>query len=514
MSKILKLLRLKHYDTIVAAFAGFLIIYAYTSHSGIGISPDSVVYLSTARNIHAHHGFVDFDNRPLVIFPLLYPIFLSFVMLITSLDPMSFAPLLNGCLFAIFIYMAGRMMERFVNHSRWYQQIALFTLTLSPCLLEIYSMLWSETLFLILLLSFIIFLNKYLNFPAVKNLLFVAMVTGLACVLRYAGITLIATGIGMIVLSFNMPLRKKIPHAFLFAVISSSFLVLNLVLNHIHSSTLTGNREKSITSLFDNIYYFGYVMCDWLPLPENNYTIALITASALIIVFSVVFFRRYFGKIHFESYENISTGFFAFYGLFMILSATFSRYETFSSRLVSPAFIPMVWGGSSMIMLYRDSVSPKRRLWVTVITLFIFGCFQVNQLKDDFENWDGIKDAGVPGYTEDPWNKDSEIVNFLRENYKSFHPAYSRYSNSDEAVYFYTGLSCHMLPHKQSNDEKKDFYSSGKCYLIWFDDTNNSDLISLEEAVQHRNMAILYQFSNGAIYISTDKREIAAKASR
>ena len=505
MNQILKLLRLKNYDTIIAAIAGFVIVYVFTLHSGIGVSPDSVVYLGTARNIHAHGLFNDFANKPMVIFPLLYPIFLSITMFMTHHDPMVFAPILNPFLFAIAIYISGRMMERFVNHSRWYQQIALFSLTLSPCLLEIYSMLWSETIFVILLLLFMIFLSRYLKSPSIKNLIVISIITGLACVTRYAGITLIATGGLMLILSYNLTNRNKIIHGFIFTIISSSLLIANLMHNHAHSPTLTGDREKSVTSIFDNIYYFGYVLCDWLPLPENSYFIAFVVSASLIILFSIVFFRRFIGRIHFESYENISTAFFAVYGLFMILSATFSRYELFSSRLVSPAFIPMVWGGSSMIMLYRDSVSKKSRIWVTVITLFIFGCFQINQLKDDFENYDGVKDAGIPGYTEDPWNKDSEIVNFLRQNYKSFQPGYSLYSNSDEAIYFFTGIPCSMLPHKLSQQEKKDFYSTEKCYLIWFDDTSNTELLSMEEALRHKNMAILYQFSNGAIYITKEQ---------
>ncbi len=343
MMRVAKLLGLKNYDTIIAAIAGFIIIYAFTRHSGIGISPDSVVYLSTARNIHFNGSFADFDNKPLVIFPVLYPLFLSMVMFFTKLDPISYAPILNPFLFAFAIYICGRMMERFVNHSRWYQQIALVSLTLSPCLLEIYSMLWSETIFVFLLLFFIILLSRYLKSPSLKNLFLVGLVTALACITRYAGITLIATGAGMIILSFNSPLKKKIAHTIIFTAISTSLLIANFVHNHANSATLTGDREKSITSIFDNIYYFGYVLCDWLPLPENSYFIAFVTSASLIIIFGVVFFRRFIGRIHFESYENISTAFFTVYGLFMILSATFSRYELFSSRLCPLPLFP--WFG-------------------------------------------------------------------------------------------------------------------------------------------------------------------------
>src|SRR5579871_6826358 len=101
MNQILKLLCLKNYDTIIAAIAGFIIIYAFTRHSGVGVSPDSVVYLSTARYFHENRLFNDFDNKPLVIFPLLYSIFLSIVMFVTNHEPLALAPILNPILFAL-----------------------------------------------------------------------------------------------------------------------------------------------------------------------------------------------------------------------------------------------------------------------------------------------------------------------------------------------------------------------------------------------------------------------------
>ncbi len=503
MKRIARLLTLKNnYDSLVAAIAGFIIIYLYTRHSGIGISPDSVVYLSTARNLHDHGLAIDFNNRNLVIFPLLYPVFLSAFIFITSLDPLVFLPLLNAFLFAITIYTCGWMIERFNIHVRWYKEIMLSCLVLSPCMLEIYSMMWSETIFLFLLLLFIILLSRYLRFPTIKNLIYVSCIVSLACVTRYAGITLIGAGGLIIILAHHFPLRKKAIYLMIFGSVSSFLIVVNFIHNHAHSSTLTGVREKSITSFFNNVYYFGYVLCDWLPLPENSYPIALLTAITLITIFIVVLIRRFIRKIHFHSYENISMVFFVVYGMFMILSATFSRFELFSSRLVSPAFIPMFFGGSALIMELIKNAAKKKRVWITAIVLFVFSAFQINQLKDDFENHDGIKDAGIPGYTEDPWNKNSEIVNFLRINAKNFESGYQTYSNADDAFYFFTGMPCDNLPHNLSEQEKADFLAAKKCYLVWFDDANNPELLSLEEAVAVKKMAILYQFSNGAIYIT------------
>src|SRR5580698_7378875 len=86
-------------DALIPAAVGFAIIFIYTRHSGIGVSPDSVTYLSVARNIHGHGTVVDFDNRPLVIFPVFYSGFLSLLMFLTGDDPLSFGATLNCLMF-------------------------------------------------------------------------------------------------------------------------------------------------------------------------------------------------------------------------------------------------------------------------------------------------------------------------------------------------------------------------------------------------------------------------------
>ena len=45
---------LREIDSVIAGIAGFILIYIWTRHSGIGVSPDSIVYMSTAANIRHH----------------------------------------------------------------------------------------------------------------------------------------------------------------------------------------------------------------------------------------------------------------------------------------------------------------------------------------------------------------------------------------------------------------------------------------------------------------------------
>src|SRR5450755_1057309 len=88
----------RNLDSLIAALAGFILIQILSKHSGIGVSPDSVTYLSAARHMSAGMGFISFDNFPVVDFPVAYPFFLAIVSLITRQDLLQFAPVLNGIL--------------------------------------------------------------------------------------------------------------------------------------------------------------------------------------------------------------------------------------------------------------------------------------------------------------------------------------------------------------------------------------------------------------------------------
>ena len=96
------------------------------------------------------------------------------------------------------------------------------------------------------------------------------------------------------------------------------------------------------------------------------------------------------------------------------------------------------------------------------------------------------------------------MANFIRDNYKRFQPAYALYSNGDDGVYFFTGLPCNAVPHKLDPKEIQNFYARKYCYLIWMDDSDNPELISLDDVLKNKKMICLRKFSNGGIYITDE----------
>src|ERR1700749_2334594 len=213
---------LKNLDSLIAAIIGYYAIYLYTSYSGVGLSPDSIMYASTATNIQAHGSILTFNKGPLVFFPVFYPFFLGVIQFISRVDPITAGSVINSCLFAAVVFTSGWIMENFTSHARIYKWLILIAVILSPGLLEIYSFLWSETLFIFESLFFIIAYRHYLQTHTTKALLTVSIITAIACITRYAGVTIIGAGGLMLLLDNELPVRKKIRHILVYGFISIS----------------------------------------------------------------------------------------------------------------------------------------------------------------------------------------------------------------------------------------------------------------------------------------------------
>jgi hypothetical protein len=489
---------IRHLDALIAAMAGFIMVHLYTKYSGAGISPDSIMYMSTARNLNDHLGYTYFGGKPIVAFPVFYPTFLAIAQFITRTDPLILAPYINGLLLATLVFLSGLIMERFT--SKWYKWFILLAIVLSPSLLEIYSFLWSETLFMVWMLIFIIACHHYGQVHTTKALVTLAIVTALALITRYAGITLVGTGGLLLICDRELALRKKIKHIVLFGIISISLLIANLVRNAMVTHTGTGPRYKSLTSLSENMHYFGTVMCDWFTLSEKQYGLAFTITLLLILAFITAFLLNTFrNKSMYNSYENIIIAFFIVYALFMIISATISRYERINNRLLSALFIPFLLGCTYWIPIALKKAAPKFRLPLAVVALLVGVVFITGERSKDMQRYDDESEYGVPGYADDSWNK-SALIYTLRTRPHIFEPAYPIYNNACEGFYFFTGRGSQYIPKTTVPADIKKFYALKHFYLVYFDQLPDTALLSLKDIQQHKKLTTIFHSADGGMY--------------
>jgi len=567
-------------DSLLAALVGFYIIYLYTAYSGVGISPDSIMYASTATNIQAHGSLLTFNKHPLTFFPVFYPFFLAIIQFISGTDPIKAGAMIDAFLFGGVIFTSGWIMSKFINdskiwtwesikRSKWwiaavaaiilaadfiistqlkrntaipdnlqwlgssffvqtvpatkytwflvffrielilvaasssYKRMILAAIILSPGLLEIYTYLWSETLFILEILFFILAYWRYLQNHVLKSLLWVGVITAIACITRYVGITIIGAGGLMLLLDNQLPWKKKIGHIFFYGCISISLLVANLILNSTATGLSTGTREPSITPFGDNLHYFGTVICDWGALGNGAYPYAaVLTALVLLALIAVLLWKAFKGKIN--SYENIVIAFTIVYGLFIVVWASIQRFERINSRLLSPMFIPLLIACTSWVPDVLKLVRSKAKYALAGVAILLMVAFECATYQVDWQRYDDENDYGVPGYSDDGWNK-SEFVVYLRQHKKMFTPTVPIYTDADEAVYLFTGLSSTLIPHKFFQKDVQKFYSVKHFYLVWFDNLSNPELLSLQDVMKHKKLVKIGTAKQGDIYVCDER---------
>jgi hypothetical protein len=487
-------------DALLVAIAGFILILILCHHSGIGLSPDSVVYLSTAQNIHDHALINDYTNQPMMDFPAGYPIFLSGLIFLTGHSVPWFGPVLDGLLFGLLIWLSGWMMDRFTRPSRWYKWPVLLFILLSPCLLEVYSMIWSETVFLLLSLLFMIGCHRYFRTHSILSLLAIAAIAGLGSVMRYAGISIIAMG-GLLML-FDGGLRwgaRKLGHMALFGCVSIFFPALNFYRNWRVTSTFAGYREKAIRSLGANLHDTGSVFCDWMPFFDGRYGLA--TAIALVFILGITgfFVYRLVKKSTVFAYDTIGISYFVTYSFFIVGIASISRFQQLDSRLLSPLFIPWIWGSTCWIPSLTARLGSRPKTIWRLVLLLAGGCFLYGEYDTFQFNWEGIKYAGIPGYSEDSWQQSATMA-YIKAHKGELETKGTIYSSAPDGLWFLAGVAAELMPHAETQEDIDYMMRHDHFTVIWFDDSVNTDLIDVNFIKKHKQLVGELHFDDGAIY--------------
>lgn len=487
----------RYWDAILASSIVFVWILHYARHGGIGISPDSVAYLSAADNIVNGFSFTDYNGIPFVLFPLGYPVFLAMVQLFSPDTLIHTAPTLNGLLFSGLLFMSSYLFRQMRFYHPAVRLLLLLLLATSSALLEVYSMLWSETLFLFLVLLFFIVFNRYLHSLKRRDLLMAAMVVSLVFVVRYAGITCIITGCLLILLNGRLTGKKKLQHLMVFGTVGIALAAWNLVRNNLISGTFTGVRQKATRTVAENLQDIGEVLRYWFPLPESVPAWTMVAGSLILLIALLFVLHSLLQQQYFSATEHSIALFILVYAAFMLTISSVSRFETLSSRLMAPVYIPilLLLAAGSVYLVRRNNRFLK--IAITLLLLSTYGYTQYHHYNNNSHTWEGVSYAGMPGYTEDQWKK-SPLIDHMRKRKALFSGPI--FSNANDALFFLSGIKAFPLPHKDIPGEIRAFRQNKSFFLVWFFYGDNPDLIGLEYIQQHYPIKASWQFKDGIIF--------------
>ena len=496
---------------IILGLIGTSVVFYLVSLHGAGISPDSVYYISVARHIADDTGFVGYDGYYCVLQPPLYPLLLAAIKTILLMDPLLSSGYINSILFGLIVYFSGLFLLKHLN-SFTLVILGTISILLSFVFIQISIMALSESLFILLVLLYLYYFEKYKVRGNITSLILLSVTTALACLTRYIGVIIILTGLISISLQKNNLFKEKLRHTIIFIFITCMPIGLWVTRNIFLSGTLVGQRADSSYTLFENIRFLFNTILQWY-LPIQITGQQLIFAFLTIATSLILVLIKWGGKIWIvlkEIYPGLI--FILLYAGMIVISSTTTAYDHIGNRLLSPIYIPVFFIFCIMcdkILKWLSKYFNKNLVTIFfaagIIIWMIYPVGKTVYIINDY-----IRSSGF-GYNSDYWRK-REIIKYLIDH-EELRNKYIFYSNVPEAAYILANIEARWSPAKTlynstrlinvDSNFQEIWKGKDKVCLVWFDKIDRQFLYSIDELQKSTHMIKMAQFNDGTVYTIT-----------
>lgn len=480
-------------------------------HLGVGMSPDSAIYIGVARNLAGGNGltvpFGDQIDAPLAQFPPLYPIILALPGW-AGIDPLAAAVpiqtgifILNSILIYLIISQASKM-------NPWAPLAGVIVAVFSPSFLSIHQMAWSEGIFMMWVLLSMFTTAIYLKKPGMPILLVVAAFSaGLSAVTRYAGLAFVgALALGLFFLGQGS-LTQRIIRGLFFGFLGILPLGLWLVQGLLSSGEATTRQLAFHPPGIEHIRTMINTMASWLLLsPGAPFLLKFAALIAVATLWIVVILKLTSSTAGFSFKKHplllLTTLSLLAYSGFILISLTFFDANIpLDDRILFPVFVCLQILIFELFGLF--SQSSVRALWVAVGFLLLYVAIT---LPKNYQWAINLYNNG--GGFNSHLLRSPEMVNLVSEQPQDL----VIYSNSPEAAYFQTGRPALRLPRKialmsqTSNEnyekelalvEQELRASSG--IIIYYNWVKGKTTPDLDDLAQAMSLTYLMQDKIGAI---------------
>ena len=510
-------------SVLLALLATFLVLIT-TAPNGIALTPDSVGYVSAARSLSTGKGVTLYDASPLTLQAPLYPTLLSLTELLSGLDPVEGARFINAGLFGLIVYLSGLLFRRRLARSS-FVVVGLAAVSLSPVLFSVSTYALTEPLFILWTLVFLLLLDNYLNARSPALLILLAIVTGLAGLTRYIGISCAVTGAVAIFSLQRIPLRSRLIHLMLFGAISVAPLGAWAARNLLLANTLLGDRDPSRNPLHHNLY-FSLIRClSWF-VPLDYLADSLKSTKAHFVLGAIVGYIV--GLVW--SPRNVWTDlrpaicrigpellFAGTYSTLLVVVSTITAHEGINDRYMSPVYVPAVLiflyflekrlAGSANYFSVRIFGFPGSLVMRKLAYALLFAWLAILSLRTTLTATQ-LMQTGL-GYNHINW-RTSETVSYLRMQILPSSEDTPIFSNNPDAVYILSGASVSSSPEAKGykSSERRRLVASiagtwpgsQTAFLVWFHNTNRAHLFEVHELEQIAVLSVLEVLTDGTIY--------------
>lgn len=296
---------------------------------GLGLSPDSVAYLSGARDL-AQHG--DLAKLP-AHWPPGYPLLLAAAAKVCA-DITLGARLLHAVLFALNALLLAALARHATRHAAL-ACVLTFLLLLQPPLLQPHLVLWSEPAFLALVFADLLLLLHWAHQPpTAARVAALGAVAGLALLQRYAGAYLIALNVLAWLLSYAPgEWWRRLRAAAACALVAGLPLLAWLGWRSTHAGAAEVRTLAWHPAGLSALRAMGTTLAGWFGLPA---TAAWPALAALLGLCAYAWWRRPPLATRHRLARLLSLGAVCYLGILWLSASLFDANIPFDSRVLLP----------------------------------------------------------------------------------------------------------------------------------------------------------------------------------
>jgi hypothetical protein len=444
---------------------GFILLRFSTWNWGIGVSDDSIFYISASENLLSGKGisWIEAGNelKPLTHFPPLYPLSLSFLGYFIGVREA--ANLNASVLFGINAVLITLMVYQGTMSLRASLLGGLLALV-SPLLLNIHSKAMSEPLYIALALTSLILLTSYLKNRKNWQLVLAAAVASLAYLTRYIGVSVLLTGLFSLVLLYPGTYRTKFKKVSLYGTIAFVPNLIWYVRNYLLTGSLT-NRVLTFHPVTQDKFIEGLLsISEWIMPGKAPVGLALGMVIFVAVMITFGFTLKFMDAKKANNNRDdiqrnpVLTVIFIYIIIYIALLLISLTFFDISTKLDNRILIPLY-----VMFLILSLISVQRILLISKVslrkplTLLSAMLFTLILAVYVFRTWDlvGVMRQEGIGYNSASW-RSSEIVAVLRK----LDSGAIIYSNEAFPLYYLMGISAYGIPEKfdpVKSEERDDF---------------------------------------------------------
>ena len=428
----------------------------WSMSSDIGVTPDSMIYLTAAERLAEANGLTPIgyhfapaipSGQPMFIYPPAYPVILAATSLFTN-DILTAAKYLHSFLFAANIFLVG-LIVYLSTRSIWPALCAIGLVQTSFPLLNIYTMALTEPLFIFFLLLTLLGAIFYIQKAQLWVLLACGSTAAFALMTRYAAITILLPLV-LTVLIQKRPSRVKFRHAVLVVGVTLLPLIGWVIRNRLIAGSSTGRSfafhfigTVEVSTFVDSLMFL------LTPYSLTGVGKILLLTSATVVVVCALWsgFRGTSGLAN-RCARFFSAAMIATYVIFLAVYNSFANPAVdLGPRVALPVYV------FGMILVFSlvewDTATGKRRIlfWCVVISSFVLFAANLRPAV----HWMSYRHREGEGFTSRAW-KDSETVRFL----KTLPTETVIFSNAADVCYLFTKREALRLPAKYDPTRGRD----------------------------------------------------------